>query len=190
VRNCIVYPFLYNATFSKGYAWTLELARKTNRSIKLFSVISQQREGKEKEACYYAYLKAHSDYAQQFLAKHQTVPQVRLSQVCIPTQAISPHFTLAEQLVKQIEHQPGVLVVLQPELFSYEEQQHIIQSSPSAIVLPEAIEQTPEDIPAKKFYDIFLRSRHFKVPDTFIHDLSGDTSLFNHLTSFFGRRCG
>lgn len=188
MRNCIVYPFLYNAAFSKGYAWTLELARKTNRSIKLFSVISQQREGKEKEACYYAYLKAHSDYAQQFIAKHQTVPQVRLSQVCIPTQAISPHFTLAEQLIKQIEHQPGVMVVLQPELFSHEEQQHIIHSSQSAIVLPEAIEQTPEDIPAKKFYDIFLRSRHFKVSDNFIHDLSGDSTLFNYLASFFGRR--
>jgi hypothetical protein len=188
VKNCIVYPFLFNAVFSTGYAWTLELARRTNRSIRLFSVVSQQHEGQEKEACYYAYLKAQSDYAENYIAKHQHVPQVRLSQVCIPTEATAPYFTLAEQLVKQVEHQPDVMVVLQPELFSNAEQQHIVQASPSAIILPEAIEQTPEDIPAKKFFDIFLRSRHFRVPDTFIHDLSRDTSLFNHLTSFFGRR--
>jgi hypothetical protein len=188
MRNCIVYPFLYNAAFSIGYAWTLELARRTNRSIKLFSVISQQREGEEKEACYYAYLKAQSDYAQHYIAQHQQVPQVRLSQVCVSTEATTPYFTLAEQLVKQVEHQPDILVVVQPELFSNDEQQHIVQASPSAIILPEAIEQTQEAIPARRFFDIFLRSRHFSVPDTFIHDLSRDTSLFNHLTSFFGRR--
>ena len=193
MKGCIVYPFLYHADFSRGYSWTIELARKLSMPVFLFTVISHEYAATEKEACYYAFMKAHSTYIEPFVATHASTPEVRTEQICIESDTLAPRFEFSTRLIQLVRQKRDAIVVLQPNLFSESDQQQIIQASNSTIVLPGGIEQSRDEEftinEEQTFYETFRLSHHFKMSDYFLKSLGSDKGSFNYLTSVFGRRC-
>ena len=181
--------------FRRGYAWSMELARRLNGKLTLFTVVTHDGAVEEKEEVYHELMEAQGHYIGHYQVLHRKVPRIRTKRVIAVTDLYSTRMDFINKLVEFLQLETFGIVVLEPGLLSAKEQDKIIRASNCMILLPEHIAQpVPEGDPEKyvteRFYEIFRQSDHFKVSRELFGRLSNDRNLFNYLRAFFVRRGG
>lgn len=187
VADQIVFPFKSRMNFNFGYAWTMELAHKLGTPVALFTLITDDYSEEEKKLANHALFQAHGKYLHDYEIIHRRAPKIRSRRIILPAGMFStdPHF--ADKLSQFILREKPYLAVLQPSMFSFDDQKRIA-SAGSTIVLPEITHsENPEfsRITPQQFYDVFRRSQLLHVDSALFERIGSDKALFNYLVSVF-----
>jgi len=164
----------------------MELARKISVPLVLVTIVSRKYSQREKKAFHHAYTQAHAAYT---LQAGNILPEssINTQHICLEAEGLCPIDEFAPKLAAFAAQKTDAILVLPPDLFSTADQAQLIDSSYSAILLPQGIDQTVTPA-SEKFYDVFRSSHHVRMHRKVLHELSKDRALFNYFTSVFGRK--
>src|SRR5436190_15664847 len=176
----LLYPFSIDRPYFDGYAWALQLCSRMNASLQLFTIIPQSQDPRLfTDLIYHSLLEANG-YVLQHYRSHGINPSAITRETCI-VQGDQLH----EQLLLHLKDNPVDIVILDPAA-SAGGAQDIANKSRGVILL--AKEKAKAHDQADRFFDRLRKAKLYKLPANFFDTLGRDSTLFNYLRGFFGRK--